>query len=221
MAKNDELEQKIKKNKEKYGTQVRLLYAGDNAEWETVYKEVVLVSLRFHTKNGHCLGKIIKDRGLSKYDVHGELYQLMIGERKLDLYAYRGDLYVWMRSYIKEIVLRFCDDKSIVTDPDDLENVPENSSNMSEKQQQSSYMDETFKSSMSKWDALECAYAELFKANPEGAYILLLHEREGLTSNAICDVLGLPQDISHINHVDNAFRQALKEIKRILEQQQN
>ena len=221
MAENDELEEKIKQNKEKFGIKVHLLYAGDNTEWETVYKEVVLVALRFHTKNGHCFGKIIKDRGLCAYDVLSELYQLMVGEKKLGIYAYKGDLYVWMQSYIKGIVRKACKDRAIVTDPDDLENVPENSSNMSENHQQSSNMDETSKSSMLKTSALERAYAKLFKANPEGAYILLLHGREGLTFNAICGVLGLPQDKSHINHVDNAFRQAQEEIKRILKQQQN
>ena len=129
MAENDELEEKIKQNKEKFGIKVHLLYAGDNTEWETVYKEVVLVALRFHTKNGHCFGKIIKDRGLCAYDVLSELYQLMVGEKKLGIYAYKGDLYVWMQSYIKGIVRKACKNRAIVTDPDDLENVPENSSN--------------------------------------------------------------------------------------------
>ncbi|MBP5670808.1 MAG: hypothetical protein J6X49_00325 [Victivallales bacterium] len=210
MAENDELEDKIKKNKEKFRTKVRLLYAGDNAEWEVVYEEVVLVGLRFHTKNGHCLGKIIKNRGLSEYDVLSELYKLMIVEEKLDLYAYRGDLYAWMRNYVKEIVLRICKGPAIATDPDDIDDTADDIHDEAENS-----------SDMSEMDALEHAFAELFKTNPEGAFILLLHEREGLTSNAICDVLGLPHDKSHINHVDNASRQALEEIKRILKQQKN
>lgn len=209
MAENDELEARIKANKEKYGDFVRRLYANDNDAWEKIYKEVVLVGLRYHTSNGHCLGKITKDRCLTEYDILSDLFKLMIGERKLDLYAYKGDLYVWMRSYIIGIVLDVCDDETVIMDPQDLQNKKENAGDVSENGPDAAYMDK---------ETLEKAFAKLFKTNPKGAYIFLLHEREGLTSKAICGVLGLPQDTSHINHVDNAFRQASEEIQKIIKE---
>ena len=207
MAENDELEAKIKANKEEYGDFVRRLYAKDNEAWEEIYKEVVLVGLRYHTSNGYCLGKIAKDRCLNEYDILSDLFRLMIGERKLDLYAYKGGLYAWMRSYIKGIVLRVCDDETVIMDPQDLQNKKENSGDESENGPDTAYLD---------METLERAFAKLFNTNPKGAYILLLHEREGLTSKAICGVLGLPQDTSNINHVDNAYRQASKEIQKII-----
>ena len=209
MAETDEQEAKIKANKEKYGDFVRRLYASDNDAWEEIYKNVILVGLRYHTSNGHCLGKIAKDRCLTEYDILSDLFDLMIGGRKLELYAYKGDLYVWMRSYIMGIVLGGCNDETVIMDPQDLQNKKESSCDESENGPDATYMDK---------ETLEIAFAKLFKSNPKGATILLLHERDGLTSNAICSVLGLPQDKSHTNHVDNAYRQASEEIQRIMKQ---
>lgn len=206
MAENDELEAKIKANKEKYGDFVRRLYASDNDAWEEIYKNVVLVGLRYSTANGHCLSKIVKDRCLSEYDILHDLFNLMIGERKLDLYAYKGTPYVWMRSYIEELVLKYCD-KAVIMDPGKLENQKENSDDGSENGPDATYTDKEIQ---------EIAFAKLFKTNPKGAYILLLHKREDLTAKAICGVLGLPQDISHINHVDNAYRTAAEELQKII-----
>ena len=206
MAENDELEAKIKANKEKYGDFVRRLYASDNDAWEEIYKNVVLVGLRYHTSNGYCLGKIVKDRCLTEYDILSDLFNLMIGERKLDLYAYKGTPYVWMRSYIEELVLKYCD-KAVSMDPGKLENQKENSEDGSENGPYATYTDKEIQ---------EIAFAKLFKTNPKGAYILLLHEREGLTSKAICGVLGLPQDKTHDDMVGNAYRQASEELQKII-----
>ena len=218
MAENDELEAKIKANKEKYGDFVRKLYASDNNAWEEIYKNVVLVGLRYHTSNGYCLGKIAKDRCLTEYDILSDLFELMIAKRKLDLYSYSGDIYAWMRYYIKEIVLKVCDDETVVMEPEKLQNKREASDDGSENGPDAAYMGEAGSKTMTEMEKLEASFAKLFKTNPKGATILLLHERDGLTSNAICGVLGMPQDTSHINHVDNAFRQASEEIQRIMKQ---
>ena len=209
IAENDELEAKITANNEKYSDFVRRLYANDNEAWEEIYRQVVLVGLRYYTSNGHCLGKIVKDRCLSEYDIFSDLFILMIGERKLDLYAYKGDLYVWMRSYIMGIVLDVCDNETVIMDPQDLLNITVNSGDESENGPDAAYKDK---------EILERAFAKLFKINPKGAYILLLHAREGLTFKAICGVLGLPQDTSHINHVDNAYRTAAEELQKIIKE---
>lgn len=209
MAENDDLEARIKANKEKYGDFVHKLQKKDGEAWMEVYEQVVLVGLRYHTSNGHCLGKIVKDRCLSEYDILSDLFGLMIGEQKLEQYAYKGDLYAWMRTYIMEIVLKYCDDKTVIMDPQDLQNKKENSDDESENGPDTPYMERK------KW---ELAFSELFKSNPKGAYILLLHGQEGLTSKAICGVLGLPQDTSNINHVDNAYRKAAEEIQKIIKE---
>ena len=188
---------------------MRKLKTKDNEAWEEIYKKVVLVGLRYHTSNGYCLGKIAKDRCLSEYDILSDLFRLMIGERKLDLYAFKGDPYAWMRSYIKGIVLGVCDDETVIMDPKDLQNKTETSGGKSENGPEAAYMDK---------EILERAFAKLFQSNPQGAYILLLHKQEGLTSKAICGVLGLPQDKTHDDKVGNAYRQAAEEIQKIIKE---
>lgn len=220
MAENDELEAKIKKNKENYGDFVRRLSAKDNEAWKEVFKKVILAI----TGRKSPLAQILKDFSLNREDIFTELYLQMVSPNKaLDNYRFEGDLFVWMRRYASGIIKAHTRKPLVQTtmpwtgeiqklpiittvDHKTLESAFSAPSNELEDEKEKRYLKQ------------EEIFAKLFKANPKGAYYYLLHEREGLTCNAICSVLGLPQDKSHIKTVDDAIDQVQKEIDRILKQ---
>ena len=234
MAENDDLEARIKTNKEKYGDFVRRLYADDEEAWMEIYKKVILAALRYESVQGHNLGRIAKDLLMTEDDVYHELYVLMIKEKKLDLYRYECNFYYWLRHYYvrDEIILKNCprtknttntqtgekEKKRIIISMDHqkLESIADSQHVQQENGHDAPDWDDITSSAMSKKEIIKIAFAKLFKSNPKGATILLLHKREGLTAKAICGVLGLPQDISHINHVDNAYRTADDELQNII-----
>ena len=218
MAENDELEATIKANKEKYSNFVRRLNARDNVAWKEVYKKVILAI----TGKESPLRQILIDFSLDRDEIFTKLYLQMVGRKKsLNNYRFEGDLFVWMRWYASGIIRTYTRKplvKTIMPWTGEVEKKPliatvDTQTLESTASAPSSELDDEKESCYEKQEE---AFARLFQNNPKGATILLLHKREGLTSKAICGVLGLSQDKSHINHVDNAYRQALEEIQKII-----
>ena len=210
---NEELEARIKANKEKYGDFVEKLRDGDANAWgETIMEKVVLASLR---ANGNKLDDMAKKVGLCEDDILGELFLQMLGHKKLDLYKYQGELFSWMRWYVLDIVSKAYKKywKRIkVIDPQPMETLLEDQEESKKSRIQSDTDEDT---EDAKFAQLENAITELFKNDPIGAYLLLFHGKMGLTFNVICSILGLTQE--NTNHLTYLYWKAAKEIKNIIE----
>ena len=223
---NDDLEAKIKENKEKYEEIVNRLYENDEEEWVKIYKNVVLVALRFPSPWGDCQGKIAWKIDLSPADIYLKLKYLMIDPKrnKLAKYRYECGLYAWMRYFVVRIVQDYDrkvhppkqdDDqetskkkrKPVVqtVDPHTMAEVTAAPIEEIEKE------NEAKEKRLALCKPLENAVIKLYRTNPREAAILILHGQERLSYKAICCILGLPQ--TDIKSLENKFECACRKIK--------
>jgi hypothetical protein len=223
MAENDNLEEKIKRNKEKYEDIVNKLKAKDITAWKSIFQKVVEKAWKAHSPNGYNVGKIAKDILMTKEDIFSELYCLMIAKGKLDLYRYEGDLYNWMiyNYVIKEIVLKKCPRTKEIIDVQ----TGETSKKRFEVSMDHKHLEDMAESTSVSQEAetdpdkelLMEAVAKLHRQNPLEAYLLLLHGQEGLTFNVICDTLGKPDTPTNCKHYSYVFTRAQENMKKIMQ----
>ena len=180
---------------------VAMLKNANSEAWEFIK----LYSIRFYVfKSDSRLLHLVHDLhwGESEEDeLFSRLYNKMIVDGKIALYAHRGPVQFWMRCYEKEII-----SKEIRKKKKEKENI----------QSQMQYEPTNYSENSSFIEAERRSYAqkcfaELWKDKPMQAYVLLLRDKVGLSSKKVAALLDHTNDVN----INQIHRRALQELMSI------
>ena len=172
---------------------VRLLLANDPATWDSVHKRVVVPLFWKYASD-------MQPLGLTKEDLRGRLFEMMVHEKKLSSYGYRCPLFNWLWVCLARDILRKLkrDGRVVIVDSES----------------------EVYKGIDSKppvWKEIEVNeavalagsdFAKLWRKNPMQSYVLLLRAKMKMSSEQIRDLL----NISSVASVDKMTERARKEM---------
>ena len=173
-----------------------LVKEGGDAGWKLVWEKVIVPESR----NVHN-ASMMKSFSLTDGDLMGMLYEEMIGRDKISLYRDDGgSLQGWLRKYVRGFI-RNADpakhgeisiDKPASDDGDDAPmDLPVDDKRM--------IRNET-------WNMTHLCFKDLWNADPERAYVMLLKTRFFLSSAEIADML----EMSSAANVDQIFSRSVK-----------
>lgn len=148
------------------------LWRGDDDAWGYVYLNSVLPIIKKPV-----FYRMIVDRKLSKVEIYGLVYEKMISQRKLSLYA-GGRLKYWIRYYVIGVIVDYCRKNDIPVSPDVAETTNE---------------DKEAPIDLPK-DELEFAqrcFKTLWRKNPMRAYVHLLKAKHDLSILQIQQILNI------------------------------
>lgn len=168
---------------------------GDDAGWKLIWEKVVVPE-----SSGLKSVEIMNKYSLTQGDLMGMLYNVMIGERKIDLFRNDGGSFQgWLRRYVRGFILNANPNKhgevSLNALGDDESEytveLPVNDYGVQRKE---------------IWNMTHLCFKDLWNDDPAKAYVMLLKTRFYLSSDEIKDML----DISSAGNVDQIFSRAVK-----------
>ena len=160
------------------------------------------------------------DWSVSIESLLGQLYEEMVGRRKLDCYEGRGSLIGWLRSYMRGYLNRQdpARSRSVSLDAplpseEDVGGLTleqKISFEASERRNGDAYVDEDLHVLRhEQWDIAQKCFRDLWQGNTMQAYVMLLKLRFHMSSLEIKDRLG----ISSAANVDQMFARAVRKMK--------
>ncbi len=173
---------------------LRLVRAGDDAGWRRVWERVVAPEARSLRS-----AEMMRRYSLSEGDLMGRLYEDMIGRKKIGLYRGEGSFEGWLRRYVRGYVLganpRARGELSLDAGGDD--DVP-TAIDVPVRDDKVLLRD--------AWIMTHRCFHDLWRSDPEKAYVHLLKTRFHLSSEEVRDFL----DVSTVANVDQIFSRAVK-----------
>lgn len=162
------------------------------------------------------------DWGISLEELLGELYEDMIGRRKLWNYKGEGSLLGWMRAYLRGYLNRKNPNLARTIDIDSVANPAADadgltigdkiSKEMSDGTALHAYRTEDLEVLRhERLDIAQRCFADLWRENSMQAYVMLLKVRFQMSSLEVKERLG----ISSAANVDQMFSRAVKKMKEL------
>lgn len=193
----------------------QLLKREDRGAWNYVLE--ILIAQEKHSLSNN---RKRYDWSVSIESQLGQLYEEMVGQRKLDGYAGRGSLIGWLRSYMRGYLNRQDPSRSrsvsidapLTSEEDDGDLTLEQkiSFEESERRNGDAYVDEDLHVLRhEQWDIAQKCFRDLWQGNTMQAYVMLLKLRFHMSSLEIKDRLG----ISSAANVDQMFVRAVRKMK--------
>lgn len=168
----------------------KLLQDGDEMAWQYIFEYVVIPVSKVNK-----FYWIMHDKKISREDLLGMLFEVMIVKEKLLKFEGRCPLRYWMMYYVKGILLNICKEKKNIALEDDFY-VP---------------IDEKREELFDDWKLAERCFRELWKKNPLQAYVHLLRVKEEMSVEEIQKLL----KISSISNVYQLSSRAVSDLKKI------
>lgn len=174
----------------------RSVAAGEDAGWKLVWDKVVEPESRSMRS-----AELMLRYSLTAGDLMGMLYQEMIARDKISLYRGEGSFQGWLRRYVRGFVLAANPNAhgeiSIENADPDAEGAP--------RTLDIAVRDENV-SRNDVWTMTHRCFHDLWRKDPERAYIHLLKTRFHLSSDEVCAFL----DVSSPANVDQIFSRSVK-----------
>ena len=174
-----------------------LVKAGDDAGWKLVWERVVEPESRSMRS-----ADMMRRYSITDGDLMGMLYEEMLGRKKIELYRGEGSFGGWLRRYVRGFILNANPNRrgeisidGFAGDGDDGEET---------KMEIPSHDIEVIRKEV--WDMTHRCFLDLWRDDPERAYILLLKTRFHLSSEEVRDML----DTSSTANVDQIFSRSVK-----------
>ena len=167
--------------------------SGEDEGWKLVWERVIVPE----SKSARSAG-LMRRYSLTAGDLMGMLFAEMVGRRKIDLYRGEGSFEGWLRRYVRGYVLNANPNRhgelsieGALRDADDGMQLPSEDRRMLMKD---------------VWLTTHYCFHDLWKSDPERAYVHLLKTRHHLSSAEVRDFL----DVSSVANVDQIFSRAVK-----------
>ena len=173
-----------------------LVRQGRDEGWKLVWERVVVPESRSLRS-----AELMKKYSLTDGDLMGMLYEEMLDRRKIDLYRGEGSFEGWLRRYVRGFILNANPNKHGEISIDGF---------AADEDGEASKMDipahdhEVLRKEV--WDMTHRCFLDLWRDDPERAYIHLLKTRFHLSSEEVRDFL----DISSAANVDQIFSRSVK-----------
>ena len=172
-----------------------LVRQGRDEGWKLVWERVVVPESRSLRS-----AELMKKYSLTDGDLMGMLYEEMIGRKKIDLYRGSGSFEGWLRRYARGFVLAADPNKHGEVSIEGAHPDAEGSSVMDVPTEDHRMMMRDI------WLMTHRCFHDLWRSDPERAYIHLLKTRFFLSSEEIKDFL----DVSSASNVDQIFSRSVK-----------
>ena len=174
----------------------KLVAEGEDAGWKLVWEKVVEPESRSMRS-----AELMHRYSLTAGDLMGMLYNEMIGRGKIALYRGEGSFQGWLRRYVRGFVLS--------ANPNahgeiSIDNAHPDSEGVSQTMDISVNDDSVFRNDV--WTMTHRCFHDLWREDPERAYIHLLKTRFHLNSDEVRDFL----DVSSSANVDQIFSRSVK-----------
>lgn len=194
---------------------VELLKQEDQGAWTYVLEKVV-----DQEKRSVANSRKRTDWGITIESLLGQLYEEMVGQKKLDMYEGRGSLIGWLRMYLRGYLNRQNPENGrfVSLDAQPLESEDESAISLEEKisfqqsemHSRNAYVDEDLHVlKHEQWEIVQKCFKNLWQGNTIQAYVMLLKLRFHMSSLEIKERLGL----TSAANVDQMFSRAVKKMK--------
>ena len=173
-----------------------LVKAGKDEGWKLVWERVIVPESKSLRS-----AELMKKYSLTDGDLMGMLYEEMIGRKKINLFRGEGSFEGWLKRYVRGFILNANPNKhgeiSIEGAHPDADN----------GQTEMVLPTEDKKVLMKDvWLTTHWCFHDLWRSDPERAYVHLLKTRYHLSSDEVRDFL----DVSSSANVDQIFSRAVK-----------
>jgi len=172
-----------------------LVKAGEDAGWKLVWERVIAPESRSSRS-----AEMMRRYSLTDGDLMGMLYEEMLGRKKIDLYRGEGSFEGWLRRYVRGFVLNANPNRhgEVSIDGSQSEDGAEAAMELP------SHDIEVIRKEV--WDMTHRCFLDLWRDDPERAYIHILKTRFHLSSAETRDFL----DTSSVANVDQIFSRSVK-----------
>lgn len=174
-----------------------LVKAGADEGWKEVWYKVIALEVK-SPKNREMMTRF----SITDGDLMGMLYNEMIGRRKIDLYRDDGGSFQgWLRTYVRGFIKNADPNKhgEISIENAHADNEDGDVAMDIPTEDRGTHLSEV-------WHMTHLCFKDLWNADPERAYIMLLKTRFHLSSEEVRDVL----DVSSAANVDQIFSRSVK-----------
>jgi hypothetical protein len=196
-----------------------LLKEQDAEAWKLVWEKAVLAEARAFRNS-----QVVRKWGIDEEELMGLLYEVMIGQGKINLYRDEGgSIFGWMRTYVNGFIRK--------ANPDKLRDVPMGAGNVKEGESSeargfeekvsievsdanasnSFRTEDVFFRRREEWETVQKCFGDLWRKNPVRAYVHLLKLRMNLSSSEIKSMLGVSSEAN----VDQMFSRAVKDMQEL------
>jgi hypothetical protein len=170
--------------------------AGEDAGWKLVWEKVVEPESRSVRSAG-----LMQRYSITAGDLMGMLYHEMIARGKISLYRGEGSFQGWLRKYVRGFVL--------AANPNShgeisIDNAYASAGSAPQSMDIAVSDDNVFRNDV--WTMTHRCFHELWRQDPERAYIHILKTRFHLSSDEVRDFL----DVSSSANVDQIFSRSVK-----------
>jgi hypothetical protein len=174
----------------------KLVAEGEDEGWKLVWEKVVEPESRSMRS-----AQLMQRYSLSAGDLMGMLYNEMIGRGKIALYRGEGSFQGWLRRYVRGFILNANPNGHGEISIDSGLSDDENGSRGMEIPVKDN---EVFRNDV--WTMTHRCFHDLWRQDPERAYIHILKTRFHLSSDEVRDFL----DVSSSSNVDQIFSRSVK-----------
>jgi len=194
---------------------VELLKQEDQGAWTYVLEKVV-----DQEKRSTANSRKRADWGIAIESLLGQLYEEMVGQRKLEMYEGRGSLIGWLRMYLRGYLNRQNPEtgRFVSLDAQPYEGEDEAAPSLEEKisfqqsemHSRNAYVGEDLHVlKHEQWEIVQKCFRNLWQGNTIQAYVMLLKLRFHMSSLEIKERLGL----TSAANVDQMFSRAVRKMK--------
>lgn len=192
-----------------------LLKEEDQGAWKFVIERIIDQEKRSRANN-----RKRQDWGVPLESLLGQLYEEMVGQKKLSQYQGRGSLVGWLRSYIRGYLTRQnpensrfvpIDEPQVNDEGEEVGTLEEKIAySQSESRSRNAYVGEDLHVLRhEQWEIAQKCFKSLWAGNSMQAYVMLLKLRFHMSSLEIKERLG----ISSAANVDQMFARAVKKMR--------
>ena len=171
--------------------------AGEDAGWKLVWERVIVPETRSMRS-----ADMMRRYSITDGDLMGMLYEEMLGRKKIELYRGEGSFSGWLRRYVRGFILNANPNRHGEISIDGFAGESEDGEDT--KMEIPSHDIEVIRKEV--WDMTHRCFLDLWREDPERAYILLLKTRFHLSSEEVRDML----DTSSTANVDQIFSRSVK-----------
>lgn len=196
----------------------QLLKREDRGAWNHVL-QVLVAQEKFSAANN----RKRFDWNVPLESLLGQLYEEMVGQRKLECYEGRGSLIGWLRTYLRGYLNRQNPERSRFVSMDEAPQGEEDEASgptlaekiafeKSEPHGGDAYVDEDLHVLRhEQWEIAQKCFRDLWQGNTMQAYVMLLKLRFHMSSLEIKERLG----VTSAANVDQMFARAVKKMKEV------
>ena len=172
---------------------VKKLWECDSEAWEYIYTKAVIP-----VTSGETIYRMLQDFQLSRLDVLGMVYDIMICQKKLARYSESGVFLKWLSPWIIGIICKYCKKNArAVSNDKPPKRLPIDEGTP-----------EPFREDL---EVAQKCFSKLWRKNPMRAYVHLLWVKNGLSVNEIMQILG----VSSVDNVYKMHSRAVQEMREL------